>query len=125
MRILVVDDDEIVRTLTVRMLERTGFGGHAIEQAVDGVEALAAVRRRAPDLILCDWDMPKMKGIELLEVLNGERFEGHFCFVTSECTDDFRARAAPAGASAFITKPFTAQDLREVLTPLIDALAAR
>ncbi len=118
MKILIVDDSKAMRLIVSRTLRQAGFDGYALEEATNGLEGLAAVRRGAPDLVLSDWNMPEMTGIEFLEALGKEPFAGKFCFVTSESTDDMRERAKAAGATAFITKPFTADVFRETLTPL-------
>jgi CheY-like chemotaxis protein len=66
---LVVDDSMLIRHTVSRFLEERGF---AVESAVNGQEALDAVRRKAPDLIVTDMDMPKMGGSELISALRGQ-----------------------------------------------------
>ena len=63
MKILVVDDSSIMRKIVTRTLRQAGFGGHDIEEAENGVEALAKIEADAPDLVLTDWNMPE--GTEL------------------------------------------------------------
>lgn len=80
---------------------------------------MEAIKASTPDLVLCDWNMPEMNGIDALEALNAEGISVKFGFVTSEGTDEMKDRATAAGAAFFITKPFTADTFKEVLTPVI------
>ena len=66
---LVVDDRAGMRMMIVRTLRQAGFDGHDIEQAQDGDKALEIIRGCAPNLVLADWNMPNMTGIELLEAV--------------------------------------------------------
>ena len=117
MKILVVDDGSAMRMIIKRSLRRAGFGHHAVEEAGDGAEALARIRAARPDLVLCDWNMPVMNGLELLDTLKREENHVPFGFVTSESTPDMRRRASDAGASFLIAKPFTVDAIGEALGP--------
>ena len=65
------------------------------------------IRDNKPDLVLSDWNMPQMTGIELLESLNEEGIKVPFGFVTTEATSEMRLRARKAGALFLLAKPFT------------------
>jgi two-component system, chemotaxis family, chemotaxis protein CheY len=119
MKILVVDDSKAMRMIVRRTLRQAGFGDHAVSEASNGNEALAAVRQDKPDLILSDWNMPEMSGIELLDNLNAAGIAVKFGFVTTERTEEMRARASGAGASFLIVKPFTPDDFKVALGPLL------
>lgn len=119
MKILIVDDSKAMRMIVRRTLRQAGFGDHAVTEANNGKEALDAVRQSAPDLILSDWNMPEMSGIELLDSLRAEGVAVKFGFVTTERTPEMRARASEAGAAFLIVKPFTPDDFKEALTPLV------
>lgn len=119
MKILLVDDSKAMRMMVGRALKQAGFGGHAIEEAPDGAAALAAIRTSAPDLVLSDWNMPNMSGIELLEQLRADGSQVKFGFVTSETTDTLRQRASEAGALFFVTKPFNAETFEQVLNGVL------
>lgn len=121
MKILVVDDSKAMRMIVKRTLKDAGFGEHPVTEAASGVEGLVALRREAFDVILCDWNMPQMSGIEMLEVFVAEKLPGTFGFVTSEGSVDTRARAAAAGAVFLIAKPFTKEDFQAALTAKIAA----
>jgi two-component system chemotaxis response regulator CheY len=115
MRILIVDDSKAMRMIVARVLRQTGYGDSTFEEATNGAEALAAIRASAPDLVLCDWNMPEMTGIELLHALRAEGIDVRFGFVTSESTAEMREQAIAGGALFLIAKPFTAQSFEDVL----------
>ena len=119
MKILIVDDSTAMRMIVKKTLRLAGFEGHDISEADDGAKALAAIKGAAPDLILSDWNMPIMSGIELLENLIEEGIKTKFGFVTTEATVEMRQRAASAGARFLISKPFTPESFKEILTPHI------
>ena len=102
---LVVDDSRVVRKVARRILEGQGF---AVAEAVDGRDALAACRRRLPDCVLLDWNMPVMNGIEFLKALRGEfgPDQPPVVFCTAENEISFIEQAIASGAQEFIMKPF-------------------
>ena len=113
MKILVVDDSKVMRMMVSRTLRQAGFSGHVIEEASNGMEALNAIKASPPDLILCDWNMPEMNGIDLLRTLQKPEWPKiKFGFVTSESTPDMRLMATEAGALFLITKPFTPETFK-------------
>jgi two-component system chemotaxis response regulator CheY len=119
MKILIVDDSKAMRMIVRRTLRQAGFGDHAVTEANNGKEALENVRQSVPDLILSDWNMPEMSGIELLNNLRAEGISVKFGFVTTERTPEMRVRAAEAGASFLIVKPFTPEDFKEALGGIV------
>lgn len=112
MKILIVDDSKAMRLIVMRALRQAGFGDHALIEASNGIEALALIKRAAPDLILADWNMPQMSGIELLRSLTAAGLRVSFGFITSEVSDAARQIALEAGALFVVTKPFTAEIIR-------------
>jgi two-component system, chemotaxis family, chemotaxis protein CheY len=115
MKILIVDDSTAMRMIVRKTLRLAGFDGHEFAEADDGAKALAAITSAAPDLVLSDWNMPNMTGIELLENLNKAGIKVKFGFVTTEATPDMRQRASAAGATFLISKPFTPESFKEIL----------
>ena len=115
MNILVVDDSAAMRNMVIRTLRQAGFGGNEVTQAADGAIALEAVRKEKPDLILADWNMPNMTGIELLEAMNEEGIKTTFGFITTEATSEMRAKATAGGAKFLISKPFSVESFEKVL----------
>lgn len=120
MKILVVDDSGIMRKIVVRTLKQAGFSGHTIEEAENGKDALAKIEADAPDLVLTDWNMPEMTGIELVKAMREKKLEIPFAFITSECTSEMKQQATAAGAVAFLTKPFTAETMQSVLGKVLE-----
>ena len=121
MKILVVDDSKAMRSIVLRTLRQAGFSDHEFEEAADGAEALQAIQANQPDLVLADWNMPEMSGIELLEALRQASNNVKFIFVTSEGTPEMKEKASNAGAITLITKPFNADTFKECLTPVLAA----
>ncbi|HWH01552.1 MAG TPA: response regulator [Pilimelia sp.] len=119
MKILIADDSRVMRQIVTRTLRQAGFGGHDLVEAADGKEALAKVATEKPDLVISDWNMPEMTGIELLQHLRAQGQQVKFGFVTSECTPEMQQAAEAAGALFFITKPFTAERFDEVFDPIL------
>lgn len=115
MKILIVDDSKAMRMIVSRVLRQSGFGDAEMVEAGNGLEALAAIDAGAPDLVLCDWNMPEMNGIELLRALKEKGSTIPFGFVTSETTPEMREQAIAAGALFLLGKPFTPDAFAEVL----------
>lgn len=119
MKILVVDDSKAMRMIVKRTLGQAGYSGHEIREANDGQEGLATAREWQPDVIISDWNMPNMSGMEMLQALSGDGFSGLFGFVTTEGSAKMRQAAEEAGSSFLITKPFTAQSFKDALGPTL------
>jgi two-component system chemotaxis response regulator CheY len=102
---LVVDDSRVIRKVSRRILEDLGF---EVAEAADGVEAMAWCTAVMPDLILLDWQMPVMDGLQFVKRLRGEpggdRPKVVFCSVENDL-DKIR-EALDAGADEYIMKPF-------------------
>ena len=119
MKILVTDDSRVMRQIVIRTLRQAGYDDHDIIQAEDGREALQMVGSEKPDLVLSDWNMPEMTGIECLQALRASGSQVPFGFVTSEGSPEMREKAANAGALFLIAKPFTADTFNEHLDGVI------
>ncbi len=119
--VLIADDSSVMRKLVRRGLRQAGFDGHDFEEAEDGQQALDMLRAGGFDVALVDWNMPNLTGIEMLEQLRADGdAKTTVGFVTSESTPPMRARAMTAGASFFVTKPFTPDSLQEALGGVLD-----
>jgi two-component system chemotaxis response regulator CheY len=118
MKIVLADDSRVMRQIVIRTLRQAGFTGHEIIEAENGREAVELVQREQPDLVLSDWNMPEMTGIEALTSLRASGSNVPFGFVTSEGSDEMRQRAASAGAAFLIAKPFTPEAFQEALAGL-------
>jgi two-component system chemotaxis response regulator CheY len=118
-KILVADDSRVMRQIVIRTLRQAGYDDHAIVEAEDGRDALVKVCSEEPDLILSDWNMPNMSGLECLQALRASGSAVPFGFVTSEGSAEMRAKAAEAGALFLIAKPFTEDVFKEHLGGVI------
>jgi len=123
-RVLVVDDSRVMRQIVIRALRQAGFGSLEVVEAGDGEAGLAAVAAEAPELVLCDWNMPGTSGIEMLERLRASGDRTPFGFVTSEAATEVHERAAVAGATFVVTKPFTPEALHDAVEAALAGVAS-
>ncbi|MFK8031500.1 MAG: response regulator [Gammaproteobacteria bacterium] len=119
MKVMIVDDSAAMRMIVKRTLKQAGFSGLKITEAGDGQQALEQIDSVAPDLILCDWNMPELNGIDVLRKLRDDGSTVKFGFITTEGTAEMRATAREAGAQFLISKPFTADSFEKTLRPII------
>jgi two-component system chemotaxis response regulator CheY len=115
MKILIVDDSKAMRMIVARTLKQAGFTGYTTIEASNGVEALAKIESEKPDVVLSDWNMPEMKGIELLQKVREAGHQVRFGFITSESSAETKKLAADSGAEFVLTKPFTADSMQAAL----------
>jgi two-component system chemotaxis response regulator CheY len=113
---MIVDDSTAMRMIVRKTMRQAGFDGHDYSEAEDGAKALTAIKSAAPDLVLSDWNMPNMTGMQLLEALAKDGIAVTFGFVTTEATQDMRAKALGAGAKFLISKPFTPESFKDHLS---------
>jgi two-component system, chemotaxis family, chemotaxis protein CheY len=112
---LVVDDSRVIRKVACRILESLNF---ETEEAEDGEVALHACRNRMPDVILLDWQMPNMTGIEFLRSLRRQSsgLNPVVLFCTTENDVAHITEALNAGANEYIMKPFDREILESKFT---------
>ena len=139
MRILVAEDETIIRLDLRALLERSGF--EVVAEAHDGEEAVALARQHEPDLAIMDVKMPRLDGIEAARRILEER-PIPIVMLTAYGQDELVSRAVEAGVFGYLVKPFREQDLlpairaararheellelREEAESLADALASR
>ena len=120
--ILVVDDSAAIRKILTRVLRQTGMAIQTIHEAGDGEEALAVLRGHRVDLILSDINMPKMDGLQLLASLKAspEWNTIPVVMVTTEGGETKVAEAVKLGASGYVRKPFTADQIKEKLVGILE-----
>ena len=118
LRILVVDDSKVMRGVLRKML---GSDGTEVLEAHDGKHALEVLAAEPVDCVISDWNMPRMKGIELLRKVRQDAALAHlpFVMVTAEAMAQNVAEADAARVSAYLTKPFTAEDLWTTLRGIL------
>lgn len=116
MRILVVDDSKVMRGIIIRTLKQSGYANATVVEAGNGIEALKAMREAPLDLMLLDWNMPDLNGIDLAEKLKAAGIKVRFGFITTETSDEMRKRAMDAGALFVLGKPFTPESIQAALS---------
>ena len=121
MDILLVDDSKTMRMIVQRAIRQAGYRGLTIEEAASGPEALNKLAGKQPRLVLSDWNMPEMLGVDLLRSVRAARNPVPFGFVTSEASPEIKKEAVDAGALFLITKPFTPEDFQDALSPILGA----
>ncbi|WP_199171577.1 MULTISPECIES: chemotaxis response regulator CheY [Luteimonas] len=121
-RILIVDDFSTMRRIVKNLLSDLGFNNTV--EAEDGNSALAVMRQDAVELVITDWNMPGMTGIELLRAIRGDaKFRTlPVLMVTAEAKREQIIEAAQSGVNGYIIKPFTAQTLEEKLGKIFERL---
>ncbi len=119
MKIMVVDDSGAMRTLIRRML--LSFGGrHQIVEARDGQHALEVFNKERPGLILLDWDMPSLSGVDFLRAFDAVDPSIIIGMVTANHGEQHRRTAEQLGANFLLGKPFTREQLREAIGPYLE-----
>ena len=115
MKVLIVDDFATMRRILRNILKQIGFTD--IAEADDGNTALKELQKGKFDLVLCDWNMPEMPGIELLKTLKADEQlkDIPFVMVTAEAQKENIIEAVKTGVSSYIVKPFTAETVNEKL----------
>jgi len=119
MKILICDDSKAMRMIVSRTLRQAGFGDAELHEAENGAEGLAKVAEFEPDLVLSDWNMPEMLGIDFLAALRAQGNDVRFGFITTETTPEMRERAIAAGAAFLLAKPFTVEDVQDALQAVV------
>ena len=121
MDILLVDDSKVMRSLVQRAIRSAGYRTLVVEEADNGVSALAKLSAAKPKLILSDWNMPEMSGIELLREVRLKEKKLPFGFITSESSKEIRDLARENGANFILAKPFTVEDIQDALDDVLGA----
>ncbi|MBL8291860.1 MAG: sigma-54-dependent Fis family transcriptional regulator [Bryobacterales bacterium] len=116
-RILVVDDDDNLRWVIQTQLEQMGY---AVSSAADGAGAIEAIDRDPPDLVLTDWKMPGMSGMELLEQIRRDYPELPVLIITAFGTIQSAVQAMRAGAYDYLTKPIDYDELGIAVSRVLD-----
>lgn len=117
--VIVVEDDEDIRMLVTRRLERAG---HEVHSAADGIDGLAEIHERKPDLVVLDWMMPRLDGPGVVEALvadGGER--PRILMLTARTQQADIDRMTELGVDEFLAKPFLGPDLLAAVDRLIAA----
>lgn len=121
-KILIVDDFATMRKVIRNLLKQLGYEN--IVEAEDGVAALRTLRSQKIDLVVSDWNMPNMTGLELLKAVRAdeELKATPFLMVTAEALQDNVIAAVKAGVNNYIVKPFTAEVLNEKIVKILEKI---
>lgn len=119
MKILIVDDSRAMRMMVRRALRQAGFSSLEFDDAENGKKGLEKYESFSPDLVLSDWNMPEVDGLEFLVRLKNVHPDAKFGFVTSQATAIMKKQAKDAGALFLISKPFSPENFRDTLAPYI------
>jgi len=125
LKVLVVDDSKVMRGIIRKMLCMDG--GAEVLEAAGGRQALDVLAKSPVDCIISDWNMPGMKGIDLLRQVRGDGVlsDTPFVMVTAESLDANMAEASEARVSSYLTKPFTAEELWRTLRGVLSDTAPK
>lgn len=124
LKILVVDDFPTMRRIVKTLLKQNGFTD--MQEAEDGAQALKMLEAGDFEMVVSDWNMPNMTGLELLKAVRASAKLKHlpFLMVTAEAEKENIIEAVKAGVSNYVVKPFTAQTLKEKLQKIDQNLKA-
>jgi len=125
MRILVVDDFSTMRRIVRNLLIDLGVRPKSIQEADDGNNAMAILRNVRFDLVITDWNMPNMSGIDLLRSIRewDKTKTLPVLMVTAENNREQIIAAAQAGVNGFVVKPFSAATLEQKINRIFERLA--
>jgi two-component system chemotaxis response regulator CheY len=120
-RALIVDDSSVMRKIVERSLRQAGIEIAEVFEAGNGAEALTVLQTNKVDLVLCDINMPVMDGLEFIKKLptveNGKGVP--VVMITTEGSEGHVVQALSAGARGYIRKPFTAEQVKEHVIPML------
>ena len=119
MDLLLVDDSKTMRLLMHRAVRQAGYRDLTVCEAENGVVALEKVKSEKPRLIISDWLMPEISGMELLQTLRERGDLTPFGFITSQASKRLEEYALSNGASFMIVKPFNVDEVQAALDPIL------
>jgi two-component system chemotaxis response regulator CheY len=122
---LIVDDSSVMRKIVERLLRQAGIKLGNVYEAGNGAEALAVLVEHPVHLILCDINMPVMDGLEFVKQLAGvnNAKDVPVVMITTEGSESHVVQALSAGARGYIRKPFTAEQVKEHVIPVLGVKA--
>jgi two-component system chemotaxis response regulator CheY len=122
-RTLIVDDSSVMRKIVERALRQAGLEALVVHEAATGVEGLEMLKMHTVDLILSDINMPSMDGLEFLRQVRAQNLAPGVpvVMITTESSEEHVKQAIVAGAQGYIRKPFTAEQVKERVLPLVKA----
>ena len=125
LRVLVVEDEEMIRKGIVLTVDWTALDCVVVGEAANGVQGLEAARRLNPNLIITDLKMPQMDGIEMLRALRAEGCKAYVIILTAYDNFSYAQSALRLGAVDYLLKPFHDGDLEHAITQLQTRIAPK
>jgi CheY-like chemotaxis protein len=119
MKFLIVDDSPAMQTIIRRSLEKAGYEDNDFKMAEDGNVALDLIREWEPDLVLTDWHMPNMTGLELLQKMKQQMLDFKVGLITTETDPKCIVQAKEAGALFVLHKPFELTEFQRTILPIV------
>lgn len=121
-RALIVDDSSVMRKIVERSLRQAGIDLAQVREAGNGAEALAILGEDSVDLILCDINMPVMDGLEFVRQLQAmdAAKRAPVVMITTEGSESHVVQALSLGARGYIRKPFTPDQVKEHVIPVLE-----
>ena len=122
-RTLIVDDSSVMLKIVERSLRQAGLDPLVVYEAGNGAEGLDMLKAKQVDLILSDINMPSMDGLEFLRQIKAQNLAPGVpvVMITTESSEEHVKQAILAGARGYIRKPFTAEQVKERVLPLLSA----
>ena len=120
-RALIVDDSSVMRKIVERSLRQAGLASLVVFEAGTGLDGLEVLKSQRVDLILSDINMPSMNGLEFIEQIRASGLAAGVpvVMITTESSEEHVRQAIQAGAKGYIRKPFTADQLKQRVLPLL------
>jgi two-component system chemotaxis response regulator CheY len=120
-RVLIVDDSSVMRKIVERALRQAGLESLVVHEAGSGTDGLEMLRSRRVDLILTDINMPSMDGLEFVRQIRAQSLASGtpIVMITTESSEEHVKQAILAGARGYIRKPFTPDQVRERVLPIL------
>ena len=120
-RTLIVDDSSVMRKIVERSLRQAGLDTLVVFEAGSGIDGLELLKVEHVDLILSDINMPSMDGLEFLRQIRAQNLAPGVpvVMITTESSEEHVKQAIQAGAQGYIRKPFTAEQVKERVLPLV------
>jgi len=118
---LIVDDSSVMRKIVERALRQAGLDPLVVHEAGNGAEGLEQLKTKQIDLVLSDINMPSMDGLEFLRQVHAQNLAPGVpvVMITTESSEEHVRQAIQAGARGYIRKPFTAEQVKERVLPLL------
>ena len=120
-RVLIVDDSSVMRKIVERALRQAGLESLLVMEAGSGIDGLEVLKSKQVDLILSDINMPAMDGLEFLRQIRATQLAPGvpIVMITTESSEEHVKQAIQAGAMGYIRKPFTPDQVKQRVLPLI------